>query len=58
MSGKPMMQQQQQLSQPAPPQPQAPTAAAVREDSPGAKKTRSPSPPNKGAPTFNGRNWL
>lgn len=62
MSGKPMTaqqqpsqpsaaaaaQQQQTVQQPAP-------AAAV---GPASKGVRSPSPPNKGAPTFNGRNWL
>jgi hypothetical protein len=56
MSGKPM----QQLSQPAQPQQQqaAPApAAAAAADIP-AVDTRTPSPPNRGAPTFNGRNWL
>lgn len=59
MAGKPVMQ----LSQPAQPQAQPQQqqqqqqepAATVRTDSPAA---RTPSPPNRGAPTFNGRNWL
>lgn len=66
MSGSPMAQQQQpnqpstvQQQQPVQPvQQPAPAAAVGGADGPAPKGVRSPSPPNKGAPTFNGRNWL
>lgn len=61
MSGRPMAQQQPpaaQQQQQQPVQQPAPAVAVGGADGPAPKGVRSPSPPNKGAPTFNGRNWL
>lgn len=56
MSGKPMPQQQ--MSQPAAEQPQQQAGVAAGRPDSTTRNLQSPSPPNRGAPTFNGRNWL